>query len=89
MRFVRRSEGIDAARKVFVSALNDEKVNSFEIYVAGAMMEYQWNKQSQVATKIFNHGMKKFSSNVKYLMGYLEFLNSINDYNSEFLIVYL
>ncbi len=82
MRFVRRSEGIDAARKIFVTALNDQKMDSYELYVAGANMEHQWNKQPQVASKIFNHGMKKYSHNVKYLVSYLNFLNSLNDYNS-------
>lgn len=85
MRFLRRTEGIEAARKAFVNALKDQRVESHEIYIAAALMEHQWNKQSQVASKIFNHGMKKFSHNVNYLKSYLEFLNSINDYNSKFL----
>jgi cleavage stimulation factor subunit 3 len=81
MKFARRSEGVTGFRKVFMSAINS-KHDSFEVYVAAATIEHQWNKQSSTAAKIYNLGMKKHGTNVKYLTSYLQFLDSLNDHNS-------
>eukprot|EP00475_Leptophrys_vorax_P014424 TRINITY_DN20776_c0_g1_i3.p1 TRINITY_DN20776_c0_g1~~TRINITY_DN20776_c0_g1_i3.p1 ORF type:complete len:387 (-),score=80.97 TRINITY_DN20776_c0_g1_i3:57-1217(-) len=81
MKFARRSEGVGGFRQIFVSAVKNNH-DAFEVYVAAAAMEHQWNKQSAVAAKIYNLGMRKHGRNVKYLLSYLDFLNSLNDHNN-------
>ena len=48
-----------------------------------ALMEYHCTKASEVATKIFEIGLKQFADNVEYVVRYLGFLISVNDENSE------
>ena len=48
-------------------------------------MEYHSNKDSGVAIRIFELGLKQFSDDVEYVVRYLQFLLSINDDSSEFL----
>jgi len=43
------------------------------------MMEYHVNKDSSVAIRIFELGLKMFSEEVDYVVKYLQFLLSIND----------
>lgn len=45
-------------------------------------MEYHCTKAPDVATKIFELGLKVFSDNPDYVLRYLGFLISINDENS-------
>lgn len=47
------------------------------------MMEYHCTKAADVATKIFEIGLKQFADNIDYVVRYLNFLISINDDNSE------
>jgi cleavage stimulation factor subunit 3 len=48
------------------------------------MMEYHANKDSAVAIRIFELGLKLFSVEVDYVTKYLQFLLSINDDTSEY-----
>lgn len=47
-------------------------------------MEYHCTKAADVATKIFEIGLKQFAENIEYVVRYLSFLISINDDNSTF-----
>lgn len=46
------------------------------------MMEYHWNKEPAVATKVFDLGLKTFSEDVNYVLHYLHFLITLNDDSS-------
>lgn len=48
------------------------------------MMEYHSSKDASVATKIFELGLKRFASEIDYVMKYLDFLININDEGSEY-----
>jgi cleavage stimulation factor subunit 3 len=46
-------------------------------------MEYHTKKESSVAIRVFELGLKLFPDNVEYVVQYLQFLLSINDDTSE------
>lgn len=47
-------------------------------------MEYHCTKAADVATKIFEIGLKQFGDLIDFVVRYLGFLISINDENSTF-----
>jgi cleavage stimulation factor subunit 3 len=47
-----------------------------------ALMEYHCTKAADVATKIFEIGLKTFADDAEFVIRYLGFLISINDENS-------
>ena len=49
-------------------------------------MEYHCTKAADVATKIFDLGLKLFGEDVDFVIRYLGFLISINDENSKSLL---
>ncbi|KAJ1309611.1 hypothetical protein OPQ81_006383 [Rhizoctonia solani] len=81
MRFARRSEGLKPARTIFGKARKDKHI-FWNVYEAAALMEYHCTKAPDVATKIFELGLKVFSDNPDYVLRYLGFLISINDENN-------
>lgn len=81
MRFCRRIEGIAAARKAFIAAAKREDCDH-RVFVAAALMELRLNKEPQIASRIFNNGLKKFSKNADFMMEYIKFLHQINDHNN-------
>jgi len=93
MRFTRRSDGLKAARSVFSKARKSEYC-VHQVYVASALMEYQMTKQSVIAGRIFELGMKVFASPngvnddekseeaQKFIAEYLDWLISLNDDNN-------
>ncbi|KAI8451386.1 hypothetical protein BY996DRAFT_8534553 [Phakopsora pachyrhizi] len=78
MRFARRTEGIKPARAVFTRARKSPCLTQ-HVFEASAMMEYYWNKEASVATKVFDLGLKTFSEDVDYVLKYLNFLITLND----------
>ncbi|KAF8581991.1 Suf-domain-containing protein [Ramaria rubella] len=81
MRFARRAEGLKPARTVFGKARKDKSI-SWEIYEAAASMEYHFTKATDVATRIYETGLKQFGEDAEYVVRYLKFLISINDENN-------
>ncbi|KAI8848336.1 hypothetical protein BC829DRAFT_394221, partial [Chytridium lagenaria] len=84
MRFARRSQNIRSAREVFKKA-RKSPVCKYQLYVASALMEYYCSKDVNVATKVFEAGMKAFTdeeSLSSLILKYLEFLISIDDQNN-------
>lgn len=81
MKFARRSEGVKSARMVFKKAREDVRSN-FHVYVAAALMEYYCSKDKSVAFKIFELGLKKWSSNVDFVLAYLDYLSHLNEDNN-------
>lgn len=88
MRALRRMEGIKAARQFFTKCLGSPHM-SWQIYVASALLEHQYNEMKSgekdgkqptpIAVRIFTRGMKQFSDNVEFIQEYLSFLLSIRD----------
>ncbi|KAL3702271.1 hypothetical protein R1sor_020293 [Riccia sorocarpa] len=78
MRFVRRTEGVEAARKVFLEARKSPAC-TFHVYVASATMELCIDKDPKVARNIFELGLKKYSHEPAYVLEYADFLCRMND----------
>ena len=78
MQFVRRSEGIRAARQIF-SRARKSKHCSWQVYEASAMLEYHCAKEALVATKVFELALKTFGPDEHLVVRYLDFLLSVND----------
>ncbi|KAE9411113.1 Suf-domain-containing protein [Gymnopus androsaceus JB14] len=81
MRFARRAEGVKASRSLFGRARRD-KYASWEVYEAGALMEYHTTQDKEVATRIFEAGMALHSTQKEFVLRYLTFLISVNDENN-------
>lgn len=98
MRFARRAEGLKPARTVFGKARKDKWISWEIYEAAGkkyfntaaipystthtASMEYHFTKATDVATRIYETGLKQFGEDAEYVIRYLKFLISINDENS-------
>ncbi|KAJ7226640.1 hypothetical protein B0H12DRAFT_1148987 [Mycena haematopus] len=76
MRFARRTQGQTACREAFSKARKDEYVG-WEVYEAAAMTEYRCNLEDGRL-----NGMKKFGTDVAYVLAHLSFLLTINDENN-------
>jgi tetratricopeptide (TPR) repeat protein len=81
MRFSRRSEGVEQARKVFMRARKSPAC-TYHVYIASAMMEFYVNKNAEVARNIFELGMKTFNTSPPFVLHYLEFLIHLNQENN-------
>lgn len=80
MKFARRCEGVDQARKVFMQARKVCK--TYHCFVAAAMMEYHQNSNQKIASKIFSYGLQSFLHESEYVLQYLDFLGAINDHKN-------
>ncbi|ANB15701.1 Rna14p [Sugiyamaella lignohabitans] len=78
MKTAKRSQGIKEARRVFGEARR-LPYTTHHIFVASAMMEYHNNKEADIADKIFELGLKRFSENSEYVKVYFDFLILTND----------
>eukprot|EP00057_Strongylocentrotus_purpuratus_P005524 XP_003731164.1 PREDICTED: cleavage stimulation factor subunit 3 [Strongylocentrotus purpuratus] len=81
MKFARRAEGIKAARTVFKKGREDPR-SKYHVYVAAALMEYYCSKDSQVAFKIFELGLKKYGNVPEYILAYVDYLSHLNEDNN-------
>jgi len=80
MRFARRAEGIESARKIFIQARKSPSC-SYHIYIASALMEYHLNNDSKIARNIFELGLKKHME-PSYVLEYINFLTLLNETNN-------
>uniref|UniRef100_A0A1B6J9Z5 Suppressor of forked domain-containing protein n=1 Tax=Homalodisca liturata TaxID=320908 RepID=A0A1B6J9Z5_9HEMI len=81
MKFARRAEGIKSARNVFKRAREDPR-SKFQIFVAAALMEYYCSKDKNIAFRIFELGLKKFSNSPQYILCYVDYLSHLNEDNN-------
>lgn len=81
MKFARRAEGIKSARTVFKRAREDLR-SRFHVFVAAALMEYYCSKDKNIAFRIFELGLKKFSDNPEYILCYIDYLSHLNEDNN-------
>eukprot|EP00268_Persea_americana_P031085 TRINITY_DN3019_c0_g2_i4.p1 TRINITY_DN3019_c0_g2~~TRINITY_DN3019_c0_g2_i4.p1 ORF type:complete len:776 (+),score=159.79 TRINITY_DN3019_c0_g2_i4:570-2897(+) len=78
IRFLRRTEGIEAARKYFLDARKSPNC-TYHVYVAYAMMAFCLDKDPKVAHNVFEAGLKKFMHEPGYILEYADFLCRLND----------
>ncbi|XP_054160446.1 cleavage stimulation factor subunit 3-like [Oppia nitens] len=81
MKFRRRTESITTARSVFKRAREDSRCGH-EIWSAAALMEYYCNKDSNVTSKIFELGLKKFGNSPEFILSYIDYLTHLNEENN-------
>jgi cleavage stimulation factor subunit 3 len=96
MRFARRTEGMQAHRKIFGQSrkakwldwrvyefagmsLLKAKHGEWMLMSVKAMTEYHCLKETVVANKIFEAGLKRYPEEVEFAAQYLTFLININD----------
>ncbi|KAI3887204.1 hypothetical protein MKW92_053678 [Papaver armeniacum] len=78
IRFLRRTEGIEAARKYFVDARNYQNC-TYHVFVAYAMMAFCQDKDPKLAHNVFEAGMQRFMHEPDYILEYADFLCRLND----------
>ncbi|CAO2205155.1 unnamed protein product [Urochloa humidicola] len=78
IRFLRRTEGIEAARKYFLDARKSPSC-TYHVYVAYATMAFCIDKDAKVAQSVFEAGLKRFMQEPGYILEYADFLCRLND----------
>lgn len=78
IRFLRRTEGVDAARKYFMDSLKSPSC-TYHVYVAYATMAFCLDKDAKLAHRVFEAGMKRFMHEPSYILEYADFLARLND----------
>ncbi|XP_066364489.1 cleavage stimulation factor subunit 77 isoform X2 [Miscanthus floridulus] len=78
IRFLRRTEGIEAARKYFLDARKSPSC-TYHLYVAYATMAFCVDKDAKVAQSVFEAGLKRFMHEPGYILEYADFLCRLND----------
>ncbi|XP_010537545.1 PREDICTED: cleavage stimulation factor subunit 77 [Tarenaya hassleriana] len=78
LRFLRRTEGVEAARKYFLDARKSPSC-TYHVYVAFAMMAFCLDKDPKVAHNIFEEGLKRYMNEPVYILEYADFLSRLND----------
>lgn len=78
IRFLRRNEGVEAARKYFLDARKSPDC-SYHVYVAYALIAFCLDKDSKIAHNIFEAGLKRFMHEPVYILEYADFLSRLND----------
>jgi cleavage stimulation factor subunit 3 len=80
---ISQPQGIQPARSVFSRARKWPHV-TWHVFEASAMLEMHWNKETKIATNVFEVGLKRFSEEVGFVKRYLDFLIMVNDDGSEY-----
>ncbi|KAI3965715.1 hypothetical protein MKX01_010672 [Papaver californicum] len=78
IRFLRRTEGIEAARKYFVDARKHPNC-TYHVFLAYAMMAFCQDKDPKLAQNVFEAGMKRFMHEPAYILEYADFFCRLND----------
>ncbi|KAL0948925.1 hypothetical protein HGRIS_009033 [Hohenbuehelia grisea] len=81
IRFVRRAEGVKAARALFFKCRKD-RWTPWQVYEAVAMLEYHSFDDKGIAGRIFERGMEMFPDELPFVLQYLTFLLNTNDENN-------
>jgi cleavage stimulation factor subunit 3 len=67
LRFLRRAEGVEAARKYFLDARKSPSC-TYHVYIAFATMAFCIDKEPKVAHNIFEEGLKLYMSEPVYIL---------------------
>ncbi|KAJ7976482.1 Cleavage stimulation factor subunit 77 [Quillaja saponaria] len=78
IRFLRRTEGVEAARKYFLDARKSPSC-TYHVYVAYAKMAFCLDKDPKIAHNVFEAGLKRFMHEPVYILEYADFLTRLND----------
>ncbi|KZT38712.1 hypothetical protein SISSUDRAFT_985867 [Sistotremastrum suecicum HHB10207 ss-3] len=78
MRFARRSQDQVASRKVFAQARKAKHLD-WRVFDYAALTEYHLTKAANIATNIYESGLKRHPTDVEFICQYLQFLININD----------
>lgn len=78
IRFLRRTEGVEAARKYFLDARKSPNC-TYHVYVAYARMAFCLDKDPKIAHNVFETGLKRFMHEPVYILEYVDFLSRLND----------
>ncbi|GAY32407.1 hypothetical protein CUMW_002210 [Citrus unshiu] len=78
IRFLRRTEGVEAARKYFLDARKSPNF-TYHVYVAYALMAFCQDKDPKLAHNVFEAGLKRFMHEPAYILEYADFLSRLND----------
>ncbi|XP_060960372.1 cleavage stimulation factor subunit 77 [Cannabis sativa] len=78
IRFLRRTEGVEAARKYFLDARKSPNC-TYHVYVAYAMTAFCLDKDPKMAHNVFEAGLKRFMQEPVYILEYADFLTRLND----------
>ena len=82
MIYIRKSEGVAAARNCFRQARDDPRC-SFEIFIAAAKMEVL--NSPDISLKIIDLGLKKYQNSKEYIEAYLKlFISNISNFEKIF-----
>lgn len=81
IRFVRRNEDIQAARRLFKRAREDSRC-TYHLFIANAYLEYFSTKDKTVGFKIFQLGTKKFADIPEYMLAYIKYMSHLNEDNN-------
>ncbi|KAK1399943.1 Suf domain-containing protein [Heracleum sosnowskyi] len=76
IRFLRRTEGVEAARRYFL-AVRDSPSCTYQVYVA--MVAFCLDKDAKVAHNVFELGLKHYMQEPGYILEYADFLSRLND----------
>ncbi|KAL6144453.1 hypothetical protein ACLB2K_055146 [Fragaria x ananassa] len=78
LRFLRRTEGIEAARSYFLEARKSQNCTC-NVYIAYANIAVCQDKNMKLALNVFEAGMKLFLHEPEYILEYLDLLIRLND----------
>lgn len=78
LRFLRRTEGVEIARKYFVEIQQSPNC-SYHVYVAYAMIAFCLDKERKIAHNVFEAGLNRFIHEPGYILEYADFLSRLND----------
>lgn len=78
IRFLRRTEGVEAARKYFLDSHKSPNC-TYHVYVAYALVAFCLDKDPKVAHNVFEAGLKRFMHEPGYILEYADFLSRLND----------
>nr|XP_043627865.1 cleavage stimulation factor subunit 77 [Erigeron canadensis] len=78
IRFLRRTEGVESARKYFLDARKSPSC-TYHVYVAYATMAFCMDKDAKIAHNVFEVGLKRFMHEPGYILEYADFLYRLND----------
>ncbi|KAL6140655.1 hypothetical protein ACLB2K_058953 [Fragaria x ananassa] len=78
LRFLRRTEGIEAARSYFLEARKSQNC-TYNVYIAYANIAVCQDKNMKLALNVFEAGMKLFLHEPEYILEYLDLLIRLND----------
>ncbi|KAJ1393235.1 Tetratricopeptide-like helical domain superfamily [Sesbania bispinosa] len=78
IRFLRRTEGVEAAKKYFLDARKSPTC-TYHVYVAYATMAFCLDKDPKMAHNVFEAGLKQFIHEPVYILQYADFLTRLND----------